>query len=147
MHISRTLITTYANKKIVQKCLLCPLMNVLKYYYNYLDCECFLLWLILVEDTVCSVSIKGIIFVEDTESSGRHDGPRPPSPSPTTRRLELRSLLGEFERIVERLRTKNERALQRSGELHDIKCCNVNGRHHGPSPPSPSLRTRKRELG
>ncbi|GIY10148.1 hypothetical protein CDAR_63321 [Caerostris darwini] len=49
--------------------------------------------------------------------SGRHHGPRPPSPSPRTRQRELRLLLKEPERIVERLRTKNERAFQRSGEL------------------------------
>ncbi|GIY26883.1 hypothetical protein CEXT_421061 [Caerostris extrusa] len=38
---------------------------------------------------------------------GRHDGPRPPSQPPRTRRREFRSSLNESERIVERLRTKN----------------------------------------
>ncbi|GIY26882.1 hypothetical protein CEXT_421051 [Caerostris extrusa] len=49
--------------------------------------------------------------------SGRHHGPRLPSPSPRTRRRAFRSLLNESERIVERSRTKERRAFQRSGEV------------------------------
>ncbi|GIY26881.1 hypothetical protein CEXT_421041 [Caerostris extrusa] len=120
MQIAQALITAYANEKDPAESsasLLCPLMNVLKYYSNYLDCCCFYF--------VYECRGRYSVFSMNKKISSRREigiinadtfNLRSASWTQTTIAIsqnsaaKLRSLLNESKSIAERRRTKECRA-------------------------------------